>query len=197
MVAGGVGDAGDHVRQVRRGQPFRGPALEDAVAPNPLASDHQHGAETFVPGARQEPLQHATRPILVEATQDKHDAFAAAAGALVKSGTSTLELALAGVPMVVTYRANPVSAAIARRLIKVKYAALVNLLAEREVVPEFLQDRCTPKLLEAALAQVLGDGETAAAQRMAFRDIAAGLAPDGMAPSHAAAQAVLGLIDAR
>ena len=137
------------------------------------------------------------RPILVEATQDKHDAFAAAAGALVKSGTSTLELALAGVPMVVAYRANPVSAAIARRLIKVKYAALVNLLAEREVVPEFLQDRCTPKLLEAALAQVLGDGETAAAQRMAFRDIAAGLAPDGMAPSHAAAQAVLGLIDAR
>ena len=137
------------------------------------------------------------RPILIEATQDKHDAFAAAAGALVKSGTSTLELALAGVPMVVAYRVNPISAAIARRLIKVKYASLVNLLAGREVVPEYIQERCTPKLLAAALAQVLGDGETAAAQRMAFRDIAAGLAPDGMAPSQAAAQAVLGLIDAR
>ena len=47
------------------------------------------------------------RPILVSDTADKHDAFAAAAAALTKSGTSTLELALAGVPMVVTYRANP------------------------------------------------------------------------------------------
>ena len=59
------------------------------------------------------------RPVIVTELADKHDAYAAAAGALTKSGTSTLELALAGVPMAVTYRVNPISAAIARRLIRV------------------------------------------------------------------------------
>lgn len=135
------------------------------------------------------------RPILVSDTGDKHDAFAAAAVALVKSGTSTLELALAGVPMVVAYRVNPVTAMIARRLVKVKFAALVNLLAGRQVVPEMIQGQCTPLLLEAALARLLTDPTEAAAQRMAFRDIAAGLAAQGMLPSEAAAAEVLALID--
>ncbi len=141
--------------------------------------------------------QWRTRPILVSETGEKHDAFAAAAAALVKSGTSTLELALAGVPMVVVYRVNPITAVIARRLVKVKFGALVNLLAGREVVPEMIQGRCTPPLLEAALARLLTDPAEAAAQRMAFRDIAAGLAPDGTTPSAAAAAAVLGLIGGR
>ena len=137
------------------------------------------------------------RPILVAETGEKHDAFAAAAGALVKSGTSTLELALAGVPMVVGYRVNPITAMIARRLVKVKYASLVNLLAGREVVPEFLQRHCNPDDLAAALGRLLDEPAEAAAQRMAFRDIADGLAPDGMAPSAAAAAAVLALADGR
>ena len=135
------------------------------------------------------------KPILVAETDEKHDAFAAADAALVKSGTSTLELALAGVPMVVAYRVNPLSAAIAKRLVKVKYAGLVNLLAGREVAPELIQDRCTPPILEAALGRLLTDPVEAAAQRMAFRDIAAGLAPEGMAPSAAAATEVLALAD--
>ncbi len=51
------------------------------------------------------------RPVVVTDLDDKHDAYAAAAAALTKSGTSTLELALAGVPMAVTYRVNPISGA--------------------------------------------------------------------------------------
>ncbi len=137
------------------------------------------------------------RPILVTETAEKHDAFAAADAALVKSGTSTLELALAGVPMVVAYRVNPLSAAIARRLVKVRFVGLVNLLAGREVAPELIQGRCTPPLLEAALGTLLTDPQAAAAQRMAFRDIAAGLSPPGMAPSAAAAAEVLALADRR
>lgn len=137
----------------------------------------------------------AVRPILVVDTAEKHDAFSAAAAALVKSGTSTLELALAGVPMVVGYRVNPLTAMIARRLVKVQFAALVNLLAGREVVPEMIQGRCTPTLLAERLAGLLTDPREAAAQRMAFRDVAAGLAPPGIAPSRAAAAEVLGLID--
>lgn len=137
----------------------------------------------------------AVRPILVADTAEKHDAFAAAAAALVKSGTSTLELALAGVPMVVGYRVNPLTAMIAKRLVKVQFAALVNLLAGREVVPEMIQGRCTPPLLAGLLVQLLTDPQAAAAQRMAFRDVAADLAPPGLAPSRAAAAEVLALMD--
>ena len=134
------------------------------------------------------------RPILIAETADKHDAFAAAAAALTKSGTSTLELALAGVPMVVTYRANPITIWIVRRLALVKYASLLNLLSGREIVPELLQGDATPEKLAAALRQILTpDG--AAAQRAAFAAPLAMLrAPDGQ-PSDAAAAAVLDLIE--
>ena len=59
------------------------------------------------------------RPVIVTELEDKHDAYAAASAALTKSGTSTLELALAGVPMAVTYRVNALSAIMARRMIRV------------------------------------------------------------------------------
>jgi lipid-A-disaccharide synthase len=134
------------------------------------------------------------RPILIAETSDKHDAFAAAAAALTKSGTSTLELALAGVPMVVTYRANPITIWIVRRLALVKYASLLNLLGGREIVPELLQGDATPKKLAAALEKILTP-EGAAAQRAAFAEPLAMLrAPEGQ-PSDAAAAAVLDLIE--
>ena len=80
-------------------------------------------------GARAPPRGWPVPPIIVTEIGEKHDAYAAAAAALTKSGTSTLELALAGVPMAVTYRVNPMTAAIARRLIRVPHVAMVNLLA--------------------------------------------------------------------
>jgi lipid-A-disaccharide synthase len=135
------------------------------------------------------------QPLLVEETQGKHDAFAASAVALTKSGTSTLELAMAGVPMVVTYRVNPLTAAIARRLVKVQYAALVNLLARREVVPELIQEACTPDRLAAAIRQLLDDAAAADSQRAGFHEVLARLSPPGGLPSDAAAAAVLELLD--
>jgi lipid-A-disaccharide synthase len=147
-------------------------------------------AEAVRIGTRSWPQQ----PVLITETAAKHDAFAASAAALTKSGTSTLELAMAGVPMVVAYRVNPLSAAIARRLIKVRYAALVNLLAEREVVPELLQEACTPDRLAAAV-QTLSNKPAADAQRAAFRDVLTSLRPPAGTPSEAAAAAVLALLD--
>ena len=79
------------------------------------------------------------QPIVVTDAGDKHDAYAAASAALTKSGTSTLELALAGVPMAVTYRVNLLTALMARRMIQVPHVAMVNLLAGRRLVPELLQ----------------------------------------------------------
>jgi lipid-A-disaccharide synthase len=134
--------------------------------------------------------------VVVTEIEDKHDAFAASDAALTKSGTSTLELALAGVPMLVTYRVNPITAAIARRLVKVRYAALVNLLADREVVPELIQEACTPDRLATVLETLLTDPDAANTQRAAFRAVLDSLRPAGnQSPSDAAAAAVLALLD--
>jgi lipid-A-disaccharide synthase len=137
----------------------------------------------------------AVKPIIVTTVDEKHDAYAAAGAALTKSGTSTLELALAGVPMAVTYRVNPVTAAMARRLIRVKHVAMVNLLAGREVVPELLQGDCTPEKLRATVRMLLTDAAAAGAQRAAFRGVVASLAaPEGL-PADAAAAAVLEVLE--
>jgi lipid-A-disaccharide synthase len=148
-------------------------------------------AEAVAAGAANWP----TPPILLDDLADKHDAFAASAAALTKSGTSTLELAMAGVPMLVSYRVNPVSAAIARRLVTVRYASILNLIAEREIVPELIQDACTPERLAATLMPLLTDPAAAAAQRMACHEVLAQLAPPEGTPSAAAASEVLALLD--
>ena len=170
-----------------------GPAIVPAV---PLAGPV---ADTVRTAAQSWPV----RPLLISERQDKNDAFAASIAALTKSGTSTLELALAGVPMLVTYRVNPVSGAILRRLATVRYAALVNLLhsgwgreAGPPLVPELLQDECKPEILSRALAALLEDRSAAAAQRAGFREVLAKLRPPGgSTPSQAAAEAVLDLLE--
>ena len=135
------------------------------------------------------------KPLIVTEIADKHDAYAAAGAALTKSGTSTLELALAGVPMAVTYRVNPLTAALARRLIRVKHVAMVNLLAGCEIVPELLQQDCTAEKLRAVLRKLLTDTLAAQAQRSAFIPVMASLrAPEGD-PSDAAARAVLEVLE--
>jgi lipid-A-disaccharide synthase len=89
--------------------------------------------------------------------------------AIVKSGTATLEAALAGVPMVVAYRLHPVTAWLARRLIRVSWVSLVNLIAGKAVVPELLQGEVTPARLAQAVAALLDRGSPAVvAQREGF-----------------------------
>lgn len=77
--------------------------------------------------------------------------------ALVKSGTSTLETALLDVPQVVCYAGNPVSYQIAKRLIKVKYISLVNLIADRPLVRELIQHDLNRENLKSALQEILTD----------------------------------------
>ncbi|MGC9271349.1 lipid-A-disaccharide synthase [Acidiphilium sp.] len=135
------------------------------------------------------------RPIIVSDTATRYDAFAAAVAALTKSGTSTLELALAGVPMAVTYRVNPISAFLARRLITVPYVGMINLLAGAALVPEMLQADCAPAPLAATLETILNNPAIGARQRAGFAAALARLAPpSGQTPSDAAAAAALELL---
>jgi lipid-A-disaccharide synthase len=81
--------------------------------------------------------------------------LAAADAALVKSGTTTLEAALAGTPMVVAYKVHPLTYHVFQRVRTVEWVSLVNLVAGREVVPELLQDRAEAGPLAEALAPLL------------------------------------------
>ncbi|UPY35299.1 lipid-A-disaccharide synthase [Sediminicoccus sp. KRV36] len=132
------------------------------------------------------------RPVsLVRSPQDKADAFAAARAGLIKSGTSSLEAAVAGLPHVIGYTFNPISNAIIRQLHLVKYASLVNLLLDEPLVPEFLLHQCRPEGLAAALRRLIEDDEAVARQREGFTRALARLHPEHGLPSEAAADAVL------
>src|SRR6202030_4591486 len=95
-------------------------------------------------------------------------AFRIAHAALAKSGTVTLELALAGVPMVTAYKVGAVEAWIMRRAIKVNSVILANLVVGENVVPEFLQEECTPAKLASALRDILSDSPLRRRQTEAF-----------------------------
>jgi lipid-A-disaccharide synthase len=85
--------------------------------------------------------------------------FAAADAALAKSGTTTLEAALADVPMVVAYKVHPLTWLMFQRLRTVEWVSLVNLVAEREVVPEMLQHQAEAHALAAKLRPLLDPGD--------------------------------------
>lgn len=83
--------------------------------------------------------------------------LASSKAACVTSGTATLETALFGVPEVVCYKGSPLSYQIAKRLIKVKYISLVNLIMDKLVVKELIQDDLTPENLKKELDELLND----------------------------------------
>jgi lipid-A-disaccharide synthase len=105
--------------------------------------------------------------IVTEATE-KDAAFRHARAALSKSGTSTLELAVAGVPMVAAYKVSLLEELIGRMFIRVPSYILANLVLGENVVPEFLQHHCTAENLAAALQPLLGDTPERQAQIAAF-----------------------------
>jgi len=93
-----------------------------------------------------------------------------AKAALVTSGTATLETALFGVPEVICYKGNALSYQIAKRLVNIKFIGLVNLIMDKEVMKELIQDDLTPGNLEKELDRLLNDPEK---QRQVKEDYAA------------------------
>ena len=114
-----------------------------------------------------------------------------ARAALTKSGTSTLELALAGVPMVAVYRVSRWEAAIARRVIRVPTVILANLVIGDTVVPEFLQEDCTAAQLAPAVAELLQSGAARQRQLDAFAKLDQLMAVGDRSPSERATDIVV------
>jgi len=131
------------------------------------------------------------QPRVVIGETEKRAAFRIAHAALTKSGTVTLELALSGVPMVTAYRTGSAEAWILRRAIKVNSVILANLVLSENVIPEFLQQDCTPEKLAQALREVLGDSALRGKQLEAFAKIAQILSTGDLPPSARAADIVL------
>ncbi|WP_375463508.1 lipid-A-disaccharide synthase [uncultured Methylobacterium sp.] len=125
----------------------------------------------------------------------KYAAFRRARAALAASGTVTLELALAGVPMVVAYKVSRIEEAVARRLIQVPTIVLPNLILGRNAMPEFVQADCTADRLVDALAPLVTGGQARDRQVAALERIDGLMRlPDDEAPSRSAARVVLAAI---
>jgi lipid-A-disaccharide synthase len=132
------------------------------------------------------PARIVTEPV------EKHAAFRTARAALTKSGTSTLELALAGVPTAAAYKVPLVEEIVGRLLITAPSAILVNLILGENLVPEFLQRDCTAEKLSNALLPLLADTVQRRHQIEAFARLDALMHIGRAAPSDRAAGVVLG-----
>ena len=113
--------------------------------------------------------------------------------ALAASGTVTLELALAAVPTVAAYRVSAWEAAIARRLIRVPSVILANLVIGENIVPELLQEECTPERLASALLPLLSDTPERKRQLEAFARLDDIMEIASARPSRRAAEIVLAM----
>jgi lipid-A-disaccharide synthase len=130
-------------------------------------------------------------PQIVVGEAEKRAAFRIARAALAKSGTVTLELAISGIPMVTAYRVGAVEAFILRRAIKVSSVILANLVIGKDVIPEYLQEACTPENLAQALSDVLTDSSLRRRQLDAFARLDAIMSTGNQPPSVRAADIVL------
>jgi lipid-A-disaccharide synthase len=137
-----------------------------------LAAAPALGTDLFAPYAR--PGVSVTR---VEGAT--YDALGAADCAIVASGTATVEAALLATPMVVVYRVSPTSAFVLRRMVRSPFIAMVNLIAERSVVPELIQDQFTPAAVEQEVRKLLESAAARDEMKAGLAEVRVKLGPGG------------------
>jgi len=135
------------------------------------------------------------RPEVVTGEAAKLAAFRQARAAMAASGTVTLELALSGVPAVVAYKGSGLEAFIARRLVTVASVVLPNIILDEVVVPELLQEACTPQRLLAAWALLIEDTEARKVHLAALTRVADRMRLEEPSPGAKAADIVLRYAD--
>ncbi len=163
-----------------------------------LVSDRIGGLQAVVPAVPRlaERMREAVKswpvPVrVVTAPDEKASAFRTARAALAKSGTSTLELAVAGVPMVAAYRISLLEELIAHLMIKVPSIILANLILGEKAVPELVQRACTPEKLAAALMPLMSDTPERRRQIEAFARLDSTMEMGKVVPSDRAAAVIL------
>ena len=129
-----------------------------------------------------------------EAEVRKRAAFMASDVALAASGTVALELARAGTPMVIAYKTAPLTAAIMRRLMRTPFVSLPNILRQEPLVPELLQEACTPEAIAQEVLALLDNPDRAARQRAGFASVLEDLGQAGPPPGARGAHSVLSFL---
>ena len=137
-------------------------------------------AETVDPALVQGILSGHPVPVTVLPGQ-MYDAVGISDAAMVASGTATLETALLGTPMVIAYRISPLTAAVGRRVIRVKHIGLVNLIAGKTLVPELVQDDANAARLAAEVKAILADRQRSDVMRSELAAIRRKLGEPGAA----------------
>ncbi|HWU54235.1 MAG TPA: lipid-A-disaccharide synthase [Rhizomicrobium sp.] len=132
---------------------------------------------------------------IVEGDGDKYAAFDAADVALAASGTVTAELALAHTPMAVGYKVGGLTFFLSKFLMTVTHITLINILLQREAVPEFLQSRATPENLAGAVEHLFRDAATREAQVEAMKEFGRRLGEGDEPPSLRAARVLLEFVE--
>ena len=122
---------------------------------------------------------------------ETYNALAAADAAIVSSGTATVEAALLDAPMVVVYRVSSLTALLAKALVRTKFFSMVNLIAERRVVTELIQDDFTPQRLAGEIVRLLKDSAAREELRRGLADVRQRLGPAGAVDRAAEAIAAL------
>jgi lipid-A-disaccharide synthase len=129
-------------------------------------------------------------PAVQTVSNQTYALLSTAAAALVTSGTATLETALFGVPEVVCYKGSPISYQIAKRLIKIKYISLVNLIMDKLVVKELIQHELTPENISTELNSLLHDPKKQEQIKKDYQELRTILQKQGNASARAAQEIV-------
>lgn len=182
----------------RRGELKRtAPHIRDALAILLEGKRNYHIVVPTLPHL-QEHVFHMLKdlPVPVHITSDpreKWSAFKSCDIAIATSGTVGLELAVAGVPHVIAYRMSPLTFAVLKRMVKVKYAHLANILLNTQAIPEFIQARCKgPVIAETAKLLLLKHSDAYARQIQVFDRVKSLVSPgEGLSPSEKAADSIL------
>ncbi len=132
---------------------------------------------------RQEPNQRA----VVHLIHNARTTLLHARASVVASGTATVEAALIGNPFVVVYRVSPISYAVARLAVNVPHVAMVNLIAQRRIVPELIQNDFTASNVAESLQPLLEEGQTRTTMQSSLRDVAAALRGKNPSPNRQSA----------
>lgn len=131
---------------------------------------------------------------VIEGVTGKHKAFKCSDVALAASGTVALELAVDHVPTVVAYKVSPVTAFLAKFLVKIKYASLANILLDREVQPELIQEKCNAPDLVKQISSLFHNKEKREEQINGYREAIVKLKAGDDMPSTKAAKTILSVI---
>ncbi|HYO82473.1 MAG TPA: lipid-A-disaccharide synthase [Bryobacteraceae bacterium] len=161
----------------RRGEASRHvPHLVDAASRMPGVQFAFAMPSGFLARAGEQFFRERNSPSSIQVFEgETSDALAHADVALAASGTVTVEAALLGTPMVTFYRVSPLSWLLGRRLVRVPFLTMVNLLAGRSVVPELMQDEATGERLSGEVLRLLGDEQARNRMKQDLASVAATL----------------------